>query len=134
MTGKFHELTLRSDGSVEVSGPFDPERRDVRRATVFFVIVQGEGQADMLSVEGCGEWQEGQPDWTAVVPATGTRADGADGVLDLSRDGGRVRGIAVAVAMTPSAPSILDPGRFDPPTIEQLTWCAETRLVAAAAS
>lgn len=134
MTGKFHELRLLTDGTVEVSGPFDPERSDVRRATVYFVIVQGEGQADMVSVEGCGEWRQGDADWTATVPAAGLRADGTDGALDLSRDSGRVRGIAVALAMTPSVRSILDSSRFDPPTIEQLTWCTETRLVAAAAS
>lgn len=124
--GRFdRELELPSRGDIAVKGPFDPEDAEVGTAKVLFLIVQGEGENTVV-VDGEGTWRRGENDdkWTGTASREGNRAGGGTG--ELYADG--ARGIALSVVMKPG--KLFDGGsKFDPPSIEALTWCADFRLV-----
>lgn len=141
MKGKFApELVLLRNGNVRVAGPFDPGDDKIDTASVLFLIVQGEGGPATVIVQGEARWKrdpnkgKDQQRWEAEVSATGKRAGGGEGHLQVDPQHPRVRGIAYAVAVQPVTPSKLDPGKFDPPAFESLTWCADSKLVAEGAS
>jgi hypothetical protein len=127
MTGRFTTLVL-SGGNVDATGTFDPHDASVDHATVLFLVVQGK-DADMVWTHGAGQWQRGVNgnSWTGSAPAEGKRAGGGNGTIVKGVDNDRVRGIAMALVVLPAQER---PGttKFDPPTIQALTWCATTRL------
>jgi hypothetical protein len=127
MTGRFTSLVLDGD-TIEATGTFDPQDGSVDHATVLFLVVQGK-DADMVWTHGAGVWQRGENNnsWIGSAPAEGKRAGGGDGRIAQGVDNGRVRGIAVALVVLPAQQR---PGtsKFDPPTIQALTWCATTTL------
>ena len=124
--GRFdRELPLPRQGRVPVKGPFKPQDRAVNTARVLFMIVQGEGEEAVI-VEGEGSWNRANgTDWNGTVDRRGKRVGGeGTGTLKL----GLARGIALSVVVKPG--SVFDRGRkFDPPTIETLTWCADFKFV-----
>lgn len=124
--GRFdRELPLPRQGRVPVKGPFKAQDRAVNTARVLFLIVQGEGE-DAVIVDGEGSWNRANgTDWKGTVDRRGKRVGGeGTGTLKL----GLARGIALSVVVKPG--SVFDRGRkFDPPTIETLTWCADFKFV-----
>jgi hypothetical protein len=124
--GRFdRKLPLPRQGRVPVKGPFKPQDPAVNAAKVMFLIVQGEGK-DAVIVEGEGSWNRADgTDWNGIVDRRGKRVGGQGlGTLKL----GLARGIALSVVIKPG--SVFDRGRkFDPPTIESLTWCADFQFV-----
>lgn len=124
--GRFdREMPLPRQGPVPVKGPFKPQDRAVNAAKVLFLIVQGEGE-DAVIVDGEGSWNRANgTDWNGTVDRRGKRVGGhGTGTLKL----GLARGIALSVVIKPG--SVFDRGRkFDPPTIESLTWCADFKFV-----
>ena len=124
--GRFdRELPLPRQGRVPVKGPFKPQDRAVNTARVLFLIVQGEGE-DAVIVDGEGSWNRANGTaWNGTVDRRGKRVGGeGTGTLKL----GLARGIALSVVVKPG--SVFDRGRkFDPPTIETLTWCADFKFV-----
>jgi hypothetical protein len=124
--GKFdRELPLPRQGRIPVKGPFNPQDRRVDSARVLFLIVQGEGE-DTVIVNGEGTWNRANgSEWSGTAPRRGPHAGGhGTGPLRL----GLARGIAVSMVIKPG--KVFDRGRkFDPPTIETLTWCADFKFV-----
>jgi hypothetical protein len=121
--GKFdRELPLPPQGPVTIKGPFDPQDSAVDAAKVLFLIVQGEGE-DPVIVNGEGKWDRADgKDWHGEAPRTGRRPEGGTGTLKK----GHARGIALSVVIKPA--EVVD-GRFEPPPIETLTWCANFNFV-----
>jgi hypothetical protein len=126
-SGKFdRKLPLSDSGLVTIKGPFDPQDDKVDGARVLFLIVQGEGK-DAVIVNGEGTWKRASGnDWSGTTDRHGKHAGGTGlGELEL----GPARGIALSVVIKPG--TTYDDGRkFDPPTIEALTWCADFEFVA----
>jgi hypothetical protein len=124
--GRFdRRLPLPAQGRITIKGPFNPQDRAVDAAKVLFLIVQGEDQ-DAVIVNGEGMWRRGSGgDWTGTVPRRGPRVGGqGEGTLQQ----GLARGIALSIVIKPG--KVFDGGRrFDPPTIEALTWCADFQFV-----
>ena len=122
--GRFdRKLPLPSQGRIPIKGPFNPQDPKVDAARVLFLIVQGE-DADAVVVNGEGKWDRASGnEWSATVPRRGPRA-GGNGTGALKR--GFARGIALSVLIKPSEKF---DGRFDPPMIESLTWCATFEFV-----
>jgi hypothetical protein len=127
MTGRFTTLVL-SGANVDATGTFDPQDASVDHATILFLVVQGK-DADMVWTHGRGEWQRGANNntWIGTAPAEGKRAGGGDGTIVQGVDNNRVRGIAMALVVLPAQHRPNSP-KFDPPTIQALTWCATTAL------
>ena len=120
MRGQFDspvELPNDPDELIQISGPLLDVGPRADRATVHFLIVQGEGE-DSVIVSGEGTWTQGphETPWTGTVGRVGKRAGGGDGTLEE----GAARGIAVAVAIKDGE---LLGREFVPPSIETLTWC-----------
>jgi hypothetical protein len=126
-TGKFdRKLPLPSSGRVTIKGPFNPQDNKVDAAKVLFLIVQGEGE-DAVICDGEGTWERANGDeWSGMIDRRGKYAGGeGKGPLRL----GLARGIALSIVIKPG--KTFDRGRkFDPPTIEALTWCADFEFVA----
>jgi len=124
--GKFdRKLPLPRQGRIPIRGPFNPQDRSVDAAKVLFMIVQGRG-GNAVVVNGEGLWtRAGGNEWTGTAPRSGPLAGGhGTGPLQL----GEARGIALSVVIKPG--KVFDRGRkFDPPTIEALTWCADFDFV-----
>lgn len=125
--GRFdRKLPLPRSGRIPIKGPFNPQDRGVDAARVLFMIVQGEDE-DAVIVNGEGTWErENGNDWSGTAPRSGPRVGGhGNGTLRP----GLARGIALSVVIKPG--KVFDRGRkFDPPTIEALTWCADFEFVA----
>jgi hypothetical protein len=120
MHGQFDspvELPNDPDELIRISGPLLEVDPRADRATVHFLIVQGEGE-DSVIVDGEGTWRKGPPEtpWTGTVRRVGKRAGGGEGTLRAAP----ARGIAVAVAIKDGE---LLGSEFVPPSIETLTWC-----------
>jgi hypothetical protein len=125
--GRFdQELPLPKQGDITIKGPFDPKDPGVKRATLVFVIVQGEGANEVI-VEGVGTWQRGRDDnkWSGKAARNG-RHPGGNGSGSLGT--GPARGIATSVVIQPEK-RIGRGAAFEPPTIETLTWCANFKFV-----
>lgn len=127
MLGRFTSLVLNG-ANLEATGTFDPQNQRVDHATVLFLVVQGK-DADMVWTHGAGEWQQGanNNNWVGSAPAQGKRAGGGNGTIAMGVDNNRVRGIAMALVVLPAQQRPNSP-KFDPPTIQALTWCATTAL------
>jgi len=140
--GKFDpKIPLPDHGDVEIKGPFDPQDHRVNTATVVFLIVQGKERKDAeataeaedaedanpVIIEGVGTWERGRDDdlWTGTVSRYGRRAKGGEGELHI----GLARGIAHSVVSKPSDDPTGGGKKFDPPSIESLTWCADFHFV-----
>ncbi len=124
MNGMFHRiLPLGSAGKVAIAGKFTPDRNEKAQvAKVLFLVVQGNGP-NAVTVEGEGQWVAGGPnEWTGKVSRTGPLAGGGTGSLVQ----GFARGIALAIVVKPGK---LTGSRFDPPTIQALTWCSDFEFV-----
>jgi hypothetical protein len=108
-----------------VKGPFSPQDAKVDSAKVLFLIVQGDGK-DAVIVEGEGTWNRAKGNkWSGKVDRHGKHV-GGHGTGRLQP--GLARGIALSVVIKPG--KTFDSGRkFDPPTIEGLTWCADFEFV-----
>jgi hypothetical protein len=135
MVGQFLSLTMKGD-EVTALGTFSPQNEAVEHATVLFMVVQGENDS-MIWTRGSGEWKKGVngSNWTGIASADGDGVNGTKGRLDPNKDNGTVRGIAVALVVLPAQPGEGDrAGRFEPPTIQALTWCVSTKLVEADAT
>ncbi len=128
MTGRFTSLVLNG-ANIDATGTFNPDDQSVDHATVLFLVVQGK-DADMVWTHGAGEWQRGQNNnsWIGSAPAEGKRAGGGNGTIVMGVDNNRVRGIAMALVVLPAQPRPNNSTKFDPPTIQALTWCATTAL------
>jgi hypothetical protein len=62
MSKNFKSATLKSDGTVEVKGPFTLEPGEPKKpALVAFYLVQGS-----TKVDGNGRWLPGEADWTGT--------------------------------------------------------------------
>lgn len=126
-TGRFdRELPLPSSGLVTIQGPFNPQDSKVNGARVLFLVVQGEGKNAVI-VNGEGTWNRANGNqWSGTADRHGKYVGGSGtGELQL----GLARGIALSVVIKPG--KTFDQGRkFDPPTIEALTWCADFKFVA----
>jgi hypothetical protein len=125
--GRFdRRLPLPSSGRITVKGPFNPQDSKVGSAKVLFLIVQGEGD-DAVIVDGEGTWNRANGnEWSGTTDRRGKHA-GGKGTGRLQP--GLARGIALSVVFKPG--KTFDRGRkFDPPTIETLTWCADFQFVA----
>jgi len=125
--GRFdRKLPLPRSGRIRVKGPFNPQDNKVESAKVLFLIVQGEGE-DAVIVDGEGTWERAKGDeWSATIDRRGKHV-GGKGTGQLHR--GLARGIALSVVIKPG--KTFDRGhKFDPPTIESLTWCADFEFVA----
>jgi hypothetical protein len=131
MTGRFTNVILNGS-TLEVTGTFKPEDLAVNHATILFLIVQGDN-ADMVWTHGAGVWQRGQNGnkWIGVAPAQGKSPGGKNGTIKLGVDNDRVRGIAVALVVLPAQKRGSSTTKFDPPTIQGLTWCATSALTVA---
>jgi len=131
MVGQF--LTLVRDGNeVTATGTFNPENPKIKHATVLFMVVQGEDDS-MVWTHGSAAWAADPDDPTKKVPWVGTASAEGDGVEGKRGwlDPGTVRGIAVALVVLPAQPGEGDGARkFEPPTIQALTWCVSSKLVA----
>ena len=127
MLGRFTSLVLNG-AEVDATGTFDPQDASVNHATVVFLVVQGK-DADMVWTHGRGEWKRGENsnNWVGSAAAEGKRAGGVDAPIVMGVDNNRVRGIAISLVVLPAQQR---PGsqKFDPPTIQALTWCATTAL------
>lgn len=127
MTGRITSVELQGN-TLEVTGTFDPQDPRVDHATILFLVVQGKDAA-MVWTHGAGEWKRPNGNhWTGTAPATGKSAGGGPGTIGHA-GGDRVRGIAMALVVLPAQEQ--EPagsGKFDPPTIQALTWCATTKL------
>jgi len=136
MLGQFLTLVRKGD-VVTALGTFNPQNDDINHATVLFMVVQGENDS-MIWTHGNGVWQRDDPDhgnnWVGHASAEGDGVNGTRGWLDPDRDNGTVRGIAVALVVLPAQKGLGDGARFEPPTIQALTWCVSTKLVPADAS
>jgi len=125
--GRFdRELPLPRQGRITVKGPFNPQDRAVANAKVLFLIVQGEGE-DAVIVNGEGTWNRAHGnEWRGTAPRSGPHVGGhGNGRLHP----GLARGIALSVVIKPG--KLFDRGRkFDPTTLEALTWCADFEFVA----
>lgn len=147
MAGQLGEVMLsKSGGKVRVTGTFDPGDDDVHKAKVLFLIVQGDGRADTVIVEGEAEWRrENGEKWTVSIDNNGVfpKPDDTAGMDNGTPDNSKarlvykdkpkdrmVRGIALAIAIKPAKPAtqLELKGRFNPPQIEALTWCVELAL------
>jgi hypothetical protein len=139
MVGQFLTL-VRNGDEVTATGTFDPQNPDVKHATILFMVVQGENDS-MVWTRGYGVWEKNDPatgeqaDPNRVVPWVGTASAEGDGVngsrgwLEPGQDNGTVRGIAVALVVLPAQPGQGDRAdKFEPPTIQGLTWCVSTKL------
>jgi len=131
MHGQFDspvELPTDPDELIRISGPLLEVGPRADRATVHFLIVQGEGE-DSVIVNGEGTWTQGPQEtpWTGTVGRVGKRAGGGDGTLTE----GPARGIAVAVAIKDGE---LVGREFVPPSIETLTWCVNITFAQGSAS
>jgi hypothetical protein len=144
--GRFdRKIELPAQGGFTVGGPFDPEDPKVDEADVLFLIVQGEG-ADSTVVKGIGKWKRGQHNnrWVAEqVDRQGKKPNGDPNDLYAGKV---ARGIALALVIRPGklfkgdaelqdAAAIQDAHQadpaavvFDPPQIEDVTWCADFML------
>ncbi len=124
--GRFdRRLPLPRQGRIPIKGPFNPQDRAVDAARVQFLIVQGEDENAVI-VNGEGSWHRARGnDWRGTAPRSGPRVSGhGTGTLRP----GLARGIALAVVIKPG--KVFDRGRrFDPPSIETLTWCADFYFV-----
>jgi hypothetical protein len=128
--GRFdRKLPLPKSGRITIKGPFNPQDAKVDSAKVLFLIVQGEGD-DAVIVDGEGMWNRANGnEWSGTTARRGKHA-GGKGTGPLHR--GLARGIALSVVIKPG--KTFDGGRkFDPPTIESLTWCADFEFVEPAA-
>jgi hypothetical protein len=125
--GRFdRKLPLPSKGPITVKGPFNPQDPKVDGAKVLFLIVQGDGK-DAVICEGEGTWNRANGgEWSGTIDRRGKYVGGhGSGQLRA----GLARGIALSVVIKPG--KTFDRGRkFDPPTIEGLTWCADFEFVA----
>jgi hypothetical protein len=124
--GRFdRRLPLPSSGRITVKGPFNPQDNKVDSAKVLFLIVQGEGD-DAVIVDGEDTWNRANGnEWSGTTDRRGKHA-GGKGTGRLQP--GLARGIALSVVFKPA--KTFDRGRkFDPPTIESLTWCADFEFV-----
>jgi hypothetical protein len=136
MVGQF--LTLVRDGDVvTATGTFDPQNDDVKHATVLFMVVQGENDS-MVWIHGGGEWKRDDPvhgnNWVGTAKAEGDGVNGSRGWLEPGDGDGTVRGIAVALVVLPAQRGLGErEDRFEPPTIQALTWCVSTKLIWAGA-
>jgi hypothetical protein len=135
MLGQF--LTLVREGNVvQATGTFDPQNDDIKHATVLFMAVQGANDS-MVWTHGSGAWNRDDPvhgnKWVGSANAEGDAPRGKRGWLDPDKDNGTVRGIAVALVVLPAQEADLGGDRFEPPTIQALTWCVSTKLVGAGA-
>lgn len=133
MQGKFDkQLILPDAGEIEVRGPFEADA-DEPSATIHFLIVQeGEEVEDRhapadqtVTAVGQGTWSRGDKEWTGMVSPKGRLPNGEDGWLHL----GLARGIGLAVAVKNESLTKDNPPKFDPPSYETLTWCADFHLV-----
>jgi hypothetical protein len=124
--GRFdRRLPLPTRGPIPIKGPFNPQDRLVDAAKVLFLIVQGEDQNAVI-VNGEGTWHRARgKDWSGTAPRRGPRV-GGHGTGTLRQ--GLARGIALAVVIKPG--KVFDGGhKFEPPSIETLTWCADFHFV-----
>jgi hypothetical protein len=130
MTGKFDkQLTLPMTGDIDVKGPFTGDG-DETKAVVHFLIVQsGEGDdppaGQTVTVIGRGTWNAGDKKWSGTVSPTGTLPSGDEGRLHP----GRARGIGLAIAVKPGGLTSDTPPKFDAPSFQALTWCADFKFV-----
>jgi hypothetical protein len=125
VTGMFHrQLPLPPTGDIPVAGPFTPDRGEkAKAAKVLFLIVQGNGP-NAVTVEGEGRWiAGGANEWTGKVKRRGALPGGASASLTQ----GLARGIAMAIVVKPGR--LTGGRRFDPPTIQALTWCSDFEFV-----
>ena len=124
--GRFdRRLPLPRQGRIPIKGPFNPQDRAVDAARVQFLIVQGEDENAVI-VNGEGSWHRARGnDWRGQPLEAGL----AFRATERERFGrGLARGIALAVVIKPG--KVFDRGRrFDPPSIESLTWCADFHFV-----
>jgi hypothetical protein len=129
MTGRITSVA-RNGNTLDVTGTFDPGDPRVNHATILFLVVKGKDAA-MVWTHGAGEWKRPNgTQWTGQASATGTSAGGGTGQIQHGGgDGDRVRGIAMALVVLPAQErEPTGSGKFDPPTIQALTWCASTQL------
>jgi hypothetical protein len=129
MLGRFTSVELQGN-ALKVTGTFDPQDPRVDHATILFLVVQGKDAA-MVWTHGAGEWKrQNGSQWTGTAPATGKGASGGPGTIQhAGGDNDRVRGIAMALVVLPAQERPpAGSGKFDPPTIQALTWCATTVL------
>ncbi len=65
--GKFRTARLKSDGTVEVRGPFTLEPGDPQQpALVSFYLVQEKTPGEFTTVGGDGRWVIGEKEWTGT--------------------------------------------------------------------
>ena len=130
MHGKFNkQLTLPASGDIDVRGPFTPDY-DEKEAIVHFLLIQGgedhKSPADQtVTVIGQGRWTEGEAEWSGMVSPKGRLPSGAEGWLHP----GLARGIGLAIAVKPETLTDDSPPKFDPPSFQALTWCADFHFV-----
>jgi hypothetical protein len=131
MHGRFNKrITLPANGGdIDVRGPFTGDG-DETAAVIHFLIVQGgedrHTPADQtVTVIGQGSWVKGDAEWSAIVSPKGRLPSGDDGWLQT----GLARGIALAIAVKPESLTDDDPPKFDAPSYQTLTWCADFQLV-----
>lgn len=133
MQGMFKEVKLVARGTkVSVTGDFDPGNREIRKAKVLFMVVQGDGGPDTVILEGEADWKRAagsankKVPWSVQMVNRGVFAHaGRKGTAKLKPDAKHpVRGIAHAIAFRPAKSGSV----FEPPQIEALTWCVETPL------
>jgi hypothetical protein len=127
LTGKFDKkLFLPEAGDMTVRGTLTGDD-DEDAATVHFLIVQGEGDDTVLAI-GEGKWERGggpepNPKWSATLSVdAGRHPDGKPGSF---RTGEVARGIGLAIAVKPGS---VENGKFDPPSFQTLTWCADFKF------
>jgi hypothetical protein len=124
---QFNDPVLRSDGSLDVSGPFilDSGERDriLGDVVIRFLVVQDHdpsqpaGAAE-AAVEATATWTDSDGDeWRHVVPAS--KVSGFE-------VGATVRGIGLAVLL--KKPPSFSP--TEPPLFETITWCVSKKVVA----
>lgn len=134
MTGRFTNITLLNGGAqLRVEGPFNPGP-NITSARVLFLLVQGDGEADTVIIENQAKWEKSASpnSWEATVENSGVFADGKphpgkEPKLHIDPQHPMVRGIALAIGIQP-AQKRPNSDKFDPPSIEALTWCAEVPL------
>jgi hypothetical protein len=132
MHGRFNKrMTLPATGDIDVRGPFTADG-DETAAVVHFLIVQGGEDRDTpadqtVTVIGQGAWKTGEAEWSGSVSPKGRLPSGDDGWLQP----GLARGIGLAVAVKPEGLTDDNPPRFDAPSYQTLTWCADFQLTGA---
>lgn len=135
MHGKFDpRLPWPGSGDVEVRGPFEADG-DETAAVIHFVIVQpGEGSnapADQtVTAIGQGTWSAPDTEWSGMVHRTGRLPLGGTAPLHP----GPARGIGLAIAVKPEKLTDDRPPRYDAPSFQALTWCADFEFVASEAA